>query len=163
MKIFERLIYAGRWVIAPMYVGLFVGNLIYVYKFFVELLDLCERILVITEAELLIGILNLVDITMIGNLIVMIMIGGYSIFIQKIVIRNEEERPQWLNNINSGTLKVKMGMSLIGVSSIHLLKDFVSQGDINWKHVVIHLIFVTSSFAMAKIDSILHPVINHGK
>lgn len=162
---FEAFIYSGRWVIAPMYVGLFFALVIYTLKFIEELREItCQFFGIesvpffhIEETLLLLRVLSLVDITMIGNLIIMIMIGSYSIFIRKF---ENTDKPQWLEHISASTLKIKMGMSLMGVSSIHLLKDFIDAKEISWdiiaKHGTIHTIFIISTLALAYADKLMH-------
>lgn len=156
---FERFIYGGRWVIAPMYVGLLIALVIYTYKFITQLIELCEKVRTITEADLMLSVLSLIDTVMIGNLILLIMIGSYAIFVRKFEIEIHE-RPHWLEHITSGTLKIKMGMSLIGVSSIHLLKDFIGTEAWNLefigKHVIIHIVFIISTIALAYTERISH-------
>ncbi len=157
----EHLIYGSRWILAPLYAGLVLAMALYSYKFIEELYHLFVNINHIEESEVMLSLLNLVDITMVGNLVLMIMIGGYSIFVRKIEFIKVENRPQWLNQINSGTLKVKMGMSLIGVSSIHLLKAFINAEKMEWKTVsiliTIHTLFIISTLALGLTDKMLHP------
>lgn len=158
---FEGFLYGSRWILAPMYAGLVLSLLIYCVKFLIELWDLCLHGVHQTEAEVMLVVLGLVDITMIANLILMIMIGGYTIFVRALKFHKLEDRPQWLNHINSGTLKVKMGMSLLGVTAIHLLKDFVDAEKVSWetmwKRLLIHGIFIVSSIVLAFVDKMLHP------
>lgn len=159
-RFFENFIYGGRWLIAPMYVGMLVVLGVYTYNFIHQIWELILHFQTMHEGEMIASVLGLVDILMIANLIIMIMVGGYHIFVRRFNIMAADERPQWLEHISSGTLKTKMGMSLIGVSSIHLLRDFVSDGPINWelvgKHAGIHLIFVISTIALAYTDKLMH-------
>jgi uncharacterized protein (TIGR00645 family) len=156
---FEWIIFTSRWILAPMYLGLIAAELVYAFKFCQELIDMCTHLLTLTEEEMLIGLLGLVDFTMVANLVVMIVMGGYSIFIRRMVV-SREERPQWLDHVDSTTLKIKMGMSLIGVSSIHLLKTFIDADKANWHtlsmQLSIHGMFVLSTIAMAVIYRISH-------
>lgn len=158
-RFFESFIYGGRWVIVPMYVGLLVTLFIYTWRFLIQLYVLCRDCSGMTEGNLMLGVLGLVDLTMIGNLIVMIMIGSYSIFVRRLHLTGED-RPQWLDHISSGTLKVKIGMSLVGISSIHLLKDFIDAEALSREYIgrqiVIHLVFVLSTIAIAYTERILH-------
>jgi len=157
----EKFIFAGRWLLAPMYVGLIIGEFVYAYKFLESLVELLHQSSTIKETDLLLAVLGLVDITMIGNLIAMITIGGYSIFVREINIPGLHGKPRWLNNISSGTLKIKMCASLIGVTSIHLLKTFINIEHAETKEVVaqvaIHLVFLVSIIVMAIVEKMLHP------
>jgi uncharacterized protein (TIGR00645 family) len=158
----ERFIFVGRWVLAPMYVGLIVGELIYVYKFLIELFHIMGHFTTITEEDLLIGMLSLVDITMIGNLIAMVTIGGYSIFVSEINFQDLRHKPRWLNNhISSGTLKIKMCATLVGITLIHLLKTFINAENTSWedlsKLLTIHAIFLISIAVLAGVEKLTHP------
>jgi uncharacterized protein (TIGR00645 family) len=155
-KFLDRLIFSGRWLIAPMYFGLLVALVLYSYKFFIQLWELCHGVATITEEQLMLGVLSLVDISMVGNLIIMIIIGGYEIFVRKLHLGSHVDRPQWLAHMSSGTLKVKMGSSLIGVSSIHLLKDFINAHNVDLRsatvHIIIHLVFLISTICLVLAD-----------
>lgn len=155
----ETLIYGGRWVIAPMYVGLLAALVVYTLRFLKELYHLCMGGLHMTEGELMLSVLSLIDTCMLGNLILLIMIGSYSIFIKKLEFP-AHNRPQWLDHITSGSLKIKMGMSIVGVSSIHLLKTFIDAQsipvDLMVKQGALHLLFVISGLGIAYIDKLSH-------
>lgn len=157
---FEKIIFASRWIQAPLYFGLIIGGILYAYKFVIELLHLCTTINEISETALMLGILTLVDITMVGNLLTMVIIGGYSTFVSRLDIDAHEDKPEWLQKINAGTLKVKLAGSLIGVSGIHLLITFINiksyeSEDVMWQ-VIIHMVFLLSSVLLAWSEKILH-------
>ena len=160
-KSLEKFVYASRWLLAPMYVGLVFALGVYAFKFLLELKELIWTANTSTEAEVMLIVLGLVYITMIANLILMIVLGGWTIFIEAMDFSSNGSKPQWLNHISAGTLKVKMGMSLLGVTAIHLLKDFVDaekmSWDTLWKRILIHGIFILSALILAIIDWILHP------
>lgn len=157
---FEKIIFASRWIQAPLYVGLIIGGVLYAYKFIVELIHLCTTINELTETALMLGILTLVDITMVGNLLTMVIIGGYSTFVSRLDIDTHEDKPEWLQKINAGTLKVKLAGSLIGVSGIHLLITFINIKSYESEHVmwqvIIHVVFLLSSVLLAWSEKILH-------
>ncbi len=158
--IFEKFIFLSRWIQAPLYAGLIVGGMLYTYKFLVELLHLCTVINKITEVELMLGILTLVDITMVANLLIMVIIGGYSTFVSRLDIEKHEDKPEWLQKIDAGTLKVKLASSLVGISSIHLLQTFINIKNHESEHVmwqvIIHFLFLTSALMLAFTEKILH-------
>ncbi|MBI2258685.1 MAG: TIGR00645 family protein [Flavobacteriia bacterium] len=159
-KIFEKFIFASRWFQAPFYIGLIIGCLLYAYKFTVELIHLVSHINHIDETALMLGVLTLVDITMVANLLIMVIIGGYSTFVSKLNIDQHEDRPEWLQKVDAGTLKVKLAGSLVGVSGIHLLQTFINisnkdQKDVMWQ-VIIHVVFLASSIALAFTEKLLH-------
>lgn len=156
----EKVIFASRWLQAPLYVGLIVGGFLYAYKFIVELVHLCLTINEITESALMLGVLTLVDITMVANLIIMVIIGGYSTFVSRIDIDQHEDKPEWLQKVDAGTLKVKLAGSLVGVSGIHLLQTFINIKNNDSEHVmwqvIIHVVFLLSSVMLAYSEKILH-------
>lgn len=156
----ENIIFWSRWLQAPLYAGLIVGGILYAYKFVKELYHMCVTINSITESALMLGILTLVDITMVANLLIMVIIGGYSTFVSKMNIESHEDRPDWLKKVDAGTLKVKLAGSLVGVSGIHLLQTFINIENKNMEHVkwqvVIHFVFLASSIMLAYSEKILH-------
>lgn len=158
--IFEKIIFASRWLQAPLYAGLIIGGVLYAYKFIVELVHLCMTIDQITETTLMLGVLTLVDITMVANLLIMVIIGGYSTFVSRIDIDTHEDKPEWLQKVDAGTLKVKLAGSLVGVSGIHLLQTFINVKNHEMEHVmwqvIIHVVFLFSSVMLAYSEKILH-------
>ncbi len=157
---FEKIIFASRWVQAPLYGGLIVGAALYSYKFLVELIHLCATVQSITEEVLMLGVLTLVDITMVSNLLIMVIIGGYATFVSRIHLDAHEDRPDWLQKIDAGTLKVKLAGSLVGVSGIHLLKSFInienkSIDQVKWQ-IIIHVVFLFSTLMLAFTERVLH-------
>ena len=159
-SILENIIFASRWVQAPVYAGLILGAILYTYKFLIELIHLCATVNSITEEVLMLGVLTLVDITMVLNLLIMVIIGGYATFVSRIDLKLHEDRPDWLEKIDAGTLKVKLAGSLVGVSGIHLLKSFInisnkSIDEVKWQ-VIIHVVFLFSTIMLAYTEKILH-------
>ncbi len=163
--LFESVIFASRWVQAPLYAGLIVASILYSYKFILELIHLCAEINTITEEVLMLGILTLVDITMVLNLLVMVIIGGYATFVSRMNLDNHEDRPDWLEKIDAGTLKVKLAGALVGISGIHLLKSFINISNkdfeqIKWQ-IIIHFVFLVSTLMLAYTEKVLHSSHEH--
>ena len=158
--VFEKIIFASRWLQAPLYAGLIVGGVLYAYKFLIELIHLCATINEITETALMLGVLTLVDITMVANLIIMVIIGGYSTFVSRMNIDKHVDKPEWLQKIDAGTLKIKLAGSLVGVSGIHLLLVFINIKNHESEHVmwmvIIHVVFLLSSIMLAYSEKLLH-------
>ena len=158
--VFEKVIFASRWIQAPLYAGLIVGGMLYTYKYLVELIHLIITINEISETLLMLGVLTLVDITMVANLLIMVIIGGYSTFVSRLEIDKHEDKPEWLQKIDAGSLKVKLAGSLIGVSGIHLLQTFINIKNHESQHtmwqVIIHVVFLFSALMLAYTESILH-------
>jgi uncharacterized protein (TIGR00645 family) len=118
----------------------------------------------LTENDVMLLVLGLIDVVMIANLLIMVIIGGYETFVSRINIRDHPDQPEWLSHVNANVLKVKLAMAIIGISSIHLLKTFIDADKIDpevmmWQ-VLIHLAFVASAIALAMIDRFFSP--QHG-
>lgn len=159
-NVFEKLIFASRWFQLPMYIGLIVAGVLYTWKFAVELVHIALHVNALTESELMLGVLTLVDIVMVANLLVMVIIGGYATFVSRLgSIEGHEDRPAWLDYVDAGTLKIKMAGALVGISGIHLLKAFIDIGekshrDVMWQ-VIIHGVFLASALALAWTERIM--------
>ncbi|MEL7587939.1 MAG: TIGR00645 family protein [Prolixibacteraceae bacterium] len=158
--VLEKMIFSSRWIQAPLYAGLIVGGMLYTYKYLVELIHLCTSINEISETALMLGVLTLVDITMVANLLIMVIVGGYSTFVSRLDIDKHEDKPEWLQKIDAGSLKVKLAGSLVGVSSIHLLQTFINIKNHESEHVmwqvIIHVVFLFSALMLAFTEKISH-------
>jgi len=154
----EKFLYASRWLLAPIYLGLSFGLLALSIKFFQEVIHVFPIILATKEADLVLIILSLIDLSLVGGLIVMIMLSGYENFVSSINIAEGNEKLSWLGKMDAGSLKQKVAASIVAISSIHLLKVFMNAQSIEndklmW-YVIIHLTFVVSAIGMAYVDSI---------
>lgn len=159
LTIMAQMIFWSRWLQAPLYLGLIVAQGVYVYFFVIELTHLVSGAGKIGETEIMLIVLGLIDVVMIANLLIMVIIGGYETFVSRLNLREHPDQPQWLSHVNAATMKIKLSMALIGISSIHLLKTFInaehmSNDTIQWQ-VIIHLTFLLSAIAMAYTDRIM--------
>ena len=157
-KHFEKLLYASRWLLAPIYLGLSLALLMLGIKFFQEVFHVFPLLLEKPEKDLVLLILSLVDMALVGGLIVMVMFSGYENFVSQLNISDDTEKLSWLGKLDSGSLKQKVAASIVAISSIHLLQKFVNldkadQWEPLW-YVVIHLTFVLSALGMAWVDKI---------
>jgi uncharacterized protein (TIGR00645 family) len=113
----------------------------------------------LTEAQVMLIVLGLIDVVMIANLLIMVIIGGYETFVSRLDLEDNPDQPEWLSHVNAGVLKVKLATALIGISSIHLLKSFINAEQLADRviitQVVIHLIFLISAIAIAWTDRIM--------
>lgn len=159
-NLFETVIFASRWIQAPIYGGLIVASVLYTYKFTLELIHLVATVNEIKEEALMLGILTLVDISMVLNLLIMVIVGGYATFVSRMHLEEHEDRPDWLEKIDAGTLKVKLAGALVGISGIHLLKSFINIenkdfSQVQWQ-IAIHVVFLFSTLMLAYTEKILH-------
>ena len=169
LNIMAQLIFWSRWLQAPLYLGLIVAQGVYVYHFMVELVHLVSIASTITENQIMLIVLGLIDVVMIANLLIMVIIGGYETFVSRLNLKEHLDQPEWLSHVNAATMKIKLSMALIGISSIHLLKTFINadqmtEATIKWQ-VIIHITFILSAIAMAYTDRIMTKTLidAHGK
>jgi uncharacterized protein (TIGR00645 family) len=155
-KTIENLLYASRWLLAPIYIGLSLGLVALGIKFFQEMFHILPAVLSMKEADLVLVILSLVDIALVGGLLVMVMFSGYENFVSRMDIKEGSDKLHWLGKLDAGSLKQKVAASIVAISSIHLLKAFMNAPHIDndklmW-YVIIHMTFVVSALGMALVD-----------
>lgn len=155
--ILEYTLFSGRWIMAPVYLGMLVTLLVLAYKFVEELIVMVEGVAHSTMHEITLEILGLLDITLLANLILIIVFSGYENFVSKIgVAENSEDRPSWMGKVDYSGLKIKLVGSLVAISVIELLKDFMEPeaivNDTELWRVGIHLTFVVSGLLFALMD-----------
>jgi uncharacterized protein (TIGR00645 family) len=155
----ERLIFASRYLLIPIYLGLILAQIAYTGKFICEVYPVLSHFWRSDETEIMLMVLTLIDMAMVANLISMVIIGSYSAFINDLSL-GKGRRPSWLKHISSGLLKIKMGTSLVGISLIHLLRTFINIEQTSWtviyKQLWIIGTFVIASFALSVIESLNH-------
>jgi|TARA_A200000159_G_scaffold163707_2_gene190796 uncharacterized protein (TIGR00645 family) len=150
------MMYASRWLLAPIYFGLSLALIALGIKFFQEIFHLLPHVLEISEADIVLVVLSLIDIALVSGLIIMVMFTSYENFVSSIDLKEGTEKLAWLGTLDTGTLKSKVAASIVAISSIHLLKIFMNAKNIEneklmW-YVLIHLTFVISAFAMGVLD-----------
>lgn len=183
LRIIPQILFMSRWLQLPLYIGLIVAQGVYVWYFLVELLHLVEAafgneeaIATIvknvtpagastgttnSEALVMLVVLGLIDVVMISNLLIMVIIGGYETFVSRLDLDGQRDQPEWLSHVNASVLKVKLGLSIIGISSIHLLKTFINADNYTDRvliaQTVIHIAFLLSAMAIAYTDKLMAP------
>ena len=155
-RIIESTMYASRWLLAPIYLGLSLAVLLVGIKFFQEAIHTFPLIFSLKETDLVLVTLSLVDMALVGGLLVMVMLSGYENFVSTIDLEEGQEKLSWLGKLDSGSLKQKVAASIVAISSIHLLKAFMAAQEIAndklmW-YVIIHMTFVLSALGMAYVD-----------
>jgi uncharacterized protein (TIGR00645 family) len=166
-KVVERLFFASRWLLAPIYLGLSVALIVLGIQFFEELYHSFELVLDYAEvdgqpaeeADIVLTLLALVDLAMVAGLIVMVMFSGYENFVSKLDVETKgSEKLDWLGKLDAGTLKLKVAASIVAISSIHLLRKFMEVEEtgstqLMW-YVIIHMTFVLSALLMGVLDRV---------
>ncbi|MDA7428237.1 TIGR00645 family protein [Primorskyibacter aestuariivivens] len=159
---FEKTLFASRWMMAPMYLGLSLSLAMLVVVFVRELFYYLPQVLVMSADKSILAVLTLIDLTLAANLLVIVLFSGYENFVSKLNIGETEDRAAWMGTVDFGGLKMKLIASIIAISGIHLLKRFMEIGQANadkvfgdrelmWL-VVIHMVFVLSGVFMALMD-----------
>ncbi|MGA0570657.1 TIGR00645 family protein [Variovorax sp. VNK109] len=176
-----NLIFASRWLQLPLYLGLIAAQAVYVVHFLKELWHLVEAafgneaalqllitsigykttapITSLNETVIMLVVLALIDVVMISNLLIMVIVGGYETFVSRLNLEGHRDQPEWLSHVNASVLKVKLALSIIGISSIHLLKTFINADNYTDKvliaQTVIHIAFLLSAMAIAYTDKMM--------
>lgn len=155
---FERALLNSRWLLVPLYVVLVVLLLVFAVQAVRELVHLFEHILDITEVELVLAALGLIDLALVGDLLVMVALSSYEAMVSTIDGRDEAEKPSWLGKYDAGTIKLKVASSLVAISAIHLLRTYLNSIDIPLDRLLVltgvHLAFVVSALILAYVDKI---------
>lgn len=158
---FERTLFASRWLMAPMYLGLVVALAMLAVIFLRELAYYAPQILTLSPEKTILVVLTLIDLTLAANLLLIVMFSGYENFVSKFDFDAGADRPEWMGKVDFGGLKMKLIASIVAISGIHLLKRFMEIGNpdvptmddrtLMWL-TVIHLTFVVSGVLMALMD-----------
>lgn len=166
----ETTLFASRWLMAPFYL-LMVGALgMLLVKFAQETWHIFTHALAMTESEAVLGVLSLIDIALTGNLLLMVLFAGYENFVSKMAVRDHEDRPDWMGKVDFAGLKLKLIASIVAISGINLLKNFMALNEaamvpgkekqLMWM-VIIHVVFLLSGVMLAVMDKIVASSTRH--
>lgn len=157
----ENLLFSARWLLAPFYFGLAISLFILLIKFLMELLHLAEGAFTSKESDVILGLLTLVDLTLTGSLLIIVIFSGYENFVSRMDHSTHGDRPEWMGTIDFSALKLKMLSSIVAISAVQLLRQFMALGTVTPERekelmwlVIIHLVFVVSSVLLALSDRI---------
>lgn len=158
-SLLEKTIFASRWILAPFYLGLSLSLLVLLYEFTHEIFDFLKIVHSTDIAGVLLFILSLIDISLAGNLLIIVIFSGYENFVSKINVKNHEDKPDWMGHVDFTDLKIKLISSIVAISGIHLLKIFMNLNNYDKDkiilYVVVHLSFVISGVLLALMDFIM--------
>ncbi len=157
-EIAERLLFSSRWLLAPFFLGLTLALVILLIKFMAELTHLTLGAFSMSEADVIVGVLSLVDLVLTGSLLIIVIFSGYENFVSRVDHSGHADWPEWMGTIDFTALKLKLLSSIVAISAIQLLKQFMSldktsDRDLYWL-VMIHVVFVVSSVLLALSDRI---------
>jgi uncharacterized protein (TIGR00645 family) len=155
-RLIERAILASRWLLLPFCIGLCIGLLAFAVGFVRELMDMVAGAWTWPRNDLLIGALRLVDAVLVASLIVMVIISSYENFVSRLDTEAEKIKISWLGKLDVGSLKVKIASSIVAISSIHLLEQFldaehVGNGKLMWLSIM-QMVFVATALLLAWLD-----------
>jgi uncharacterized protein (TIGR00645 family) len=157
---FERAIFASRWLLAPFFFGLALALLVLLFDFVRSLAHLFENLQESYHDPIIIGILGLIDLTLMGSLVLMVMLAGYESFVSKLHIEDHAERLEWMGRIGFGDLKLKLMASIVAISAIRLLEAFMDIGNMSNRELAwtlgIHVTFVVSGLLLAVMERLMH-------
>ncbi|MEX2129209.1 MAG: TIGR00645 family protein [Xanthobacteraceae bacterium] len=156
-RFLERLISQSRWIMAPFYLGLIASLLVLLYTFIREFFHFVLEMTTATEADVILGVLALIDLSLAANLVLIVVFSGYENFVSKIDPEGHPDWPEWMTKIDFSGLKQKLMASIVAISAIQVLKAFMNidknfnEKTLIWL-VVIHLVFVVSGLMLAWTD-----------
>jgi uncharacterized protein (TIGR00645 family) len=154
----ERALFASRWFMAPFYIGLVVALAVLMVVFLREIAEQAPKVMTMDESAVILWVLTLIDLSLAGNLILMVVFSGYENFVSKMDVHNHPDRPAWMGTIDFSAMKLKLLASIVAISAIHLLKTFMSIEQYPREQVIllmaIHLTFVVSGAVLALTDYI---------
>ena len=157
-RLIEKVLFASRWLMAPLYLGLAALLILLVVQFGIEWAHLALKLPTAHEQDIVVGTLTLVDLVLVASLVVMVMLSGFENFVSKIDVGEAEERLSWLMKLDTGSIKVKVVSSIVAISAIDLLKAFfdvqaMTNDKLMWL-VLIHLTFVVTAIMLTLLDRI---------
>ena len=164
----ERWIFRARWLLAPFYVGLVVALVALLVVFANEVIHQVPLLLSMKAEDAILLALSLIDLSLAGNLLVIVIFSGYENFVSKIDTGDDEDRPSWMGAVDFSGLKMKLIASIVAISAIALLRAFMrlteGQGPddrtLGWL-VGIHLTFVVSGVLLAAMDLLASKTSKH--
>lgn len=155
---FERALFSLRWVLAPIYLGLGLSLFLLLFKFGLAAWRLMLAIAAGDTEPVVVGLLGLIDISLMANLILMVMFAGYENFVSRMSIADHPDRPDWMGQIGFSEIKLKLMSSIVAISAIHVLEAFMditgrTDRELAWA-TGLHVMFVVSAVLLALTDRI---------
>ena len=160
----ESVLFGSRWLMAPFYLLMVAALGMLLVKFGQETWHIVTHTLSMTESDAVLAVLSLIDITLTGNLLLMVLFAGYENFVSKMDVRDHPDRPEWMGKVDFAGLKLKLIASIVAISGINLLKNFMALDGVTmspgkeqqlfWM-VIIHLVFIASGVMLAVMDKIV--------
>lgn len=153
---FENLIFGSRWLLAPFYLGLSLSLGLLLLKFAQRAFELLVHAFSTDGSEVIVGVLALIDLSLMANLVLMVIFAGYESFVSRLDVDGQQDRLGWMGQIGFGDLKLKLMASIVAISAIHLLEAFMNTEHMTDRKLAwlvgIHMAFVSSGVLLALMD-----------
>jgi uncharacterized protein (TIGR00645 family) len=153
----EGVLFNSRWLLAPFYIGLVVSLAVLLLKFVMMLWEFVLHAPGAKEADIILGVLSLIDVSLTANLILIVVFSGYENFVSRIDPTGHPDWPEWMTKVDFAGLKQKLLASIVAISAIQVLKAFMNidvifdAQKLGWL-VGVHLVFVISTLVLALSD-----------
>ena len=155
--VLESLLFNSRWLMAPFYLALVVSLAVLLYKFGLLLVEFVLHAPAARESDIILGVLSLIDVTLTGNLVLIVVFSGYENFVSRIDPVDHPDWPEWMTKVDFAGLKQKLMASIVAISAVQVLKAFMNIDTVfdaqkmGWL-VGVHLVFVVSALILALSD-----------
>jgi uncharacterized protein (TIGR00645 family) len=155
-RAFERLMFSSRWLLAPFYLGLIVTLAMLLVRFGASLFGVIEKLPDMSDTDMVLAALKLIDLSLVANLLLVVILAGYENFVSRLQSIPESERAGWMGKVDFSGIKIKLIGSIVAISAIHLLEDFLSIHDIDKTDLAwmlgVHAVFIASGVVLAVMD-----------
>ncbi|MBN3853240.1 TIGR00645 family protein [Paraburkholderia sp. Ac-20340] len=155
-RLVEHGIFASRWVLAPIYVGLALGLIMLLVKFCQEFWHMATGLLGSSVEDVILGVLSLIDLSLMANLLLMIIFGGYQNFVSRLELGGHEDTPEWISHVGFSDIKLKLMASIVAISAIEVLRGYLSIEKVGLSTILwgiaVHMTFVLSAVLLAGMD-----------
>jgi uncharacterized protein (TIGR00645 family) len=155
--VLESLLFNSRWLMAPFYLALVISLAVLLYKFSLLLFEFILHVQSAKESDVILGVLSLIDVTLTGNLVLIVVFSGYENFVSRIDPGDHPDWPEWMTKVDFAGLKQKLMASIVAISAVQVLKAFMNMDSVfepqklGWL-VGVHLVFVVSALLLALSD-----------
>lgn len=144
VRILEAVIFGGRWLIVPIYISMLFLLAVLVCYFIAEIVHAIPTIDQITDNQLLLFTLSLIDLSLTANLVVLVILSGYENFVRKVAFSESDPRPEWMSKIDFAGLKLKLLASMTVIAAVHLLRSFLNVANETDRNLLWQLVIVLS-------------------
>ncbi len=161
----ESFLFASRWLMAPFYFGLVIALLALLAIFVQGVVTEIPHLLGQPVSEVIVWVLALIDLSLAANLLLIVIFSGYENFVSKMDVADHPDKPSWMGKIDFSNMKLKLLASIVAISAIHLLREFmeihdVDKTDLMWM-LIIHITFVVSGVLLALMDYVMSKAESH--